>query len=75
LSAENGLVVMVVVVVVVVVGGREEVVVVAVGPLIKMLVLNWPPPGRADVVIFSFLLDGLASLKLEELEEEDDDVV
>jgi hypothetical protein len=74
LSAENGLVVMVVVVVVVVVGGREEVVV-AVGPLIKMLVLNWPPPGRADVVIFSFLLDGLASLKLEELEEEDDDVV
>ncbi len=74
MSAENGLVVMVVVVVVVVVGGREEVVV-AVGPLIKMLVLNWPPPGRADVVIFSFLLDGLASLKLEELEEEDDDVV
>jgi len=65
-------VVMVVVVVVVVVGGREEAVVVAVGPLIKMLVLNWPPPGSADVVIFSFLLDGLASLKLEELEEDDD---
>jgi hypothetical protein len=66
---------MVVVVVVVVVGGREEVVVVAVGPLIKMLVLNWPPPGRADVVIFSFLFDGLTSLELEEFEEEEEGVV
>lgn len=70
MSADNGLVVMVVVVVVVV-EGREvvEVAVEVTGPFMKMLVLYWPPPGGSGVVLFSFLLDALTLLELEEEED------